>query len=135
MSNPVLNKIESMERCINRVKEIYSINQNLNDYNIQDALILNLQRACQTAIDIAMHIIARETLGLPQNSKEAFTILETNKIINFGTSKNMKAMVGFRNIIVHEYEKLNIDILQSIVENNLNDFIDFSKDIIKYENL
>ncbi|MHB8327109.1 MAG: type VII toxin-antitoxin system HepT family RNase toxin [bacterium] len=60
-----------------------------------------------------------------------FIILENNNLISSKISKRMQAMVGFRNIAVHNYRSLNLDIIIEIVENHLNDFTEFITQIIK----
>lgn len=68
-----------------------------------------------------MHVVRTEHLGLPQDAKNAFTLLETAQIITPETSKHMRAMIGFRNIAVHQYQALSLPILHSILENRLED--------------
>lgn len=122
----ILNKIETIERCINRIKEVYDDNaENLNDYTKQDSIILNIQRACEASIDLAMHIVSEKKLGIPQNSRDSFEVLNANNIINDELNKKMKAMVGFRNIAVHDYKAINLKVIQAIIENHLRDFNDY----------
>jgi uncharacterized protein YutE (UPF0331/DUF86 family) len=129
----ILNKISVIERCMNRVKVVYENNpENLKDYTKQDSIILNIQRACEASIDLAMHIVAEQKLGLPQTSRDAFDMLHGALIIDENTVKRLKAMVGFRNIAVHDYQTVNIDILQQIVTNHLEDFTDYTKQILKF---
>ena len=128
----ILNKYSIIERCINRINEIYENNaDNLKDYNKQDAIVLNLQRACQAAIDIAMYVISVKNLGIPQSKKGAFTVLEENNIITPETAKKMRGMLGFRNIAVHEYQELDLDIIKSIIENHLQDLLDFAREMLQ----
>ena len=130
--NVVLNKVATIERCILRIEEEYDNNpSNLENFTRQDAIVLNLQRACEASIDLAMHICAHKKLGIPQTSKEAFAMLAQKNIISNELSVGLKKMVGFRNIAVHDYQGLNIDILQKIIEEHLNEFIDFTQHIIK----
>lgn len=129
----ILNKISVIERCMNRVKVVYENNpENLKDYTKQDSIILNIQRACEASIDLAMHIVAEQKLGLPQTSRDAFDMLHGALIIDENSVKRLKAMVGFRNIAVHDYQTVNIDILQQIVANHLEDFTDYTKQILKF---
>ncbi len=93
---------------------------------------MNLQRACEASIDLAMHIVAAKKLGLPQNSRDAFKYLEEAAIIPADLSKKMKAMIGFRNIAVHDYQDINLEILQKILENYLSDLGQFTKTILTY---
>lgn len=94
--------------------------------------MLNIQRACEASIDLAMHIVAEKKLGLPQTSRESFDFLEKAGVVNQETAKSLKAMVEFRNIAVHDYQKLNLEILQKIVEQHLSDFIQFTKQVLYY---
>jgi len=127
----VINKIESLERCILRIKEVYQGNyENLKDYTKQDSIVLNLQRACELSIDIANYIIAKHKLMLPKTSKAVFEVLLENKILDENISLKMKKMIGFRNIAIHDYRKLDVKIIHSILENNLNDFKDFTDKIL-----
>lgn len=134
MNNDViLNKISIIERCIKRVNEEYEGEPlNLKNYTKQDSIVLNLQRASEASIDLAMHIIAEKKLGLPQNSRDAFTLLENEGIIPTPLSAKMKAMVGFRNIAVHDYQELNLLILEKILEKHLLDFNEYTKTILLY---
>ena len=79
----VLNKVATIERCVNRVREVYGDNpENLMDFTKQDSIILNIQRACEASIDLAMHIVSDLKLGLPKTSREAFKLLEDNNLYN-----------------------------------------------------
>ena len=130
----ILNKISVIERCKNRILDVYDQNpDNLKDFTKQDSIILNVQRACEACIDLAMHIVAQERLGLPQTSRDAFDILQSHSIIEEKIAYRLKAMVGFRNIAVHDYQTLSLDILQQIIDKHLEDFTDFTKQILKYE--
>lgn len=133
MNNDVIfNKIATIERCIARIEEVYQQNpQNLKDYTKQDSIILNIQRACEASIDLAMHIVSERKLGLPKTSREAFDLLENDGLIEESLSQNLKAMVGFRNIAVHDYQSLNLEILQAIIEKHLSDFTNFTKSIFE----
>ncbi len=129
----ILNKINMIERCIRRINEEYDNNpEHLKNFTKQDSIILNLQRACEASIDLAMHIVAEKKLGLLQNSRDAFTFLEQENIISSILSGKMKAMVGFRNIAVHDYQEINLEILEKIVENHVKYFLEFTKAILIY---
>ncbi|SMB91076.1 Uncharacterized conserved protein YutE, UPF0331/DUF86 family [Desulfonispora thiosulfatigenes DSM 11270] len=133
-SDVILNKIQTIERCLKRIAEEYDNNsENLKNYTKQDSIILNIQRACEASLDIGMHIIAEKKLGIPQTSRDVFEILQENKIIAKNIADNLKAMVGFRNVAVHDYQKLNLKVVQKIIENHLTDFQEYTKQIILKE--
>ena len=128
----IINKLESIERCINRIREEYEGNpENLEDYRRNDAIVLNLQRACESVTDIAMYVISTRKLGIPQTKKEAFDLLKSANLISDELCKNMKEMVGFRNIAIHEYKQIDEEILQDVIENHLDDLTDFARQMLK----
>lgn len=80
-----------------------------------------------------MHLISDRKLGIPKISREAFKILGDEEIIDEGLMISLMNMVSFRNIAVHEYQELDIQIVQTIVDEHLDDFLTFTKVIIKEE--
>jgi len=131
MSDVILNKIQTIERCLKRIREEYvgfeeSFEEN---YTKQDSVILNLERASQATIDIATHIVKIRGLGLPNTSRELFDMLFENNIISEDICKQMQGMVGFRNIAVHDYQNLNIEIVVAIAEKHLGDFEGFVEEV------
>lgn len=133
VNDVILNKISVIERCLERIKEVYDDTpENLSNFTKQDSIILNILRACEACIDLAMHVSAVNKFGVPQKSREAFELLSAKSVITEESAANMKAMVGFRNIAVHDYQTININILQEIIESHLDDFTSFTKQIITY---
>jgi uncharacterized protein YutE (UPF0331/DUF86 family) len=133
MDNDVIyNKINIIERCLIRIKEVYDNNpENLMDYTKQDSIILNIQRAVEACIDISMHVVSKKKLGIPQNSRDAFEVMHHNGLLSNKLLKNIKGMIGFRNIAVHNYQKLNLKVIEQVIENHLVDFQEFISEITK----
>lgn len=127
----VLNKYETIEKCINRINEEYEDTpSNLEDYRRNDAIVLNLQRACQAVMDIATYVVSTKTLGMPHSNSDAFEILYKNDLISEEVLKNMKGMIGFRNIAVHAYREVDDEILQDVIENHLEDLLQFARQML-----
>ena len=133
MDDVLLNKTEIIERCLKRIAEEYQGHEGELETNFtrQDSIILNLQRACKASIDAAMHLVRIHRLGVPQQSREAFTLLQKQGFLSPELSLRMQAMVGFRNIAVHNYKKLNLAVVRSILEQHLTDFRDYSRRLIE----
>ena len=128
----IINKTETIKRCINRINEEYDSNpNNLLIYGKQDSIILNIQRLCEACIDIAVHFIRVNKFGVPQSSKDSFEILENRGIITKELSNSLKGMTGFRNIAVHDYQSLNLKIVQAVVEKHIYDSLKFAKVILE----
>lgn len=128
----LLNKAEIIERCLRRIDEEYRGHEGDidTDYTRQDSIILNIHRACEASIDAAMRVVRLRRLGIPQDSREAFSLLSEAGILPADLSERLQSMVGFRNIAVHDYRKLNLVIVRSIIEKRLPDFIAFSRIIL-----
>jgi uncharacterized protein YutE (UPF0331/DUF86 family) len=134
MNEVILNKKVSIERCIAQIDKYYAQEGDLpfaDDFLKQDAICMNLQRACELAIDIANHLIRGKKLGLPQDSKDAFALLERAGVIGDEQMNSLQAMVGFRNILVHEYAALDIEVVVDVIEHRMRELLDFANAALK----
>ncbi len=131
----VLNKVASIERCVARAREEYAAagKDFALDYTRQDAAVLNIQRACEAALDVGHYLIRRDQLGVPQSSRDVFTLLAQAGRIDASLAEALKKMVGFRNIAVHEYQRLLLPITQSIIQHHLDEFLHFSRALLEHE--
>ena len=78
-----------------------------------------------------MHLVRVHKLGIPQESRDAFALLEQTGRLEASLADRMKRMVGFRNVAVHDYQRLNLDIVRSIVRERLDDFIEFARVVLR----
>ena len=129
----LLNKSAAIERAVSRVREEYAGDDaNLrSNQTRQDAIILNLQRACESSIDAAMHLVRVHRLGIPQETRDAFTLLEGAGLLTPHLSERLKKMVGFRNVAIHDYQKLNLDIVRRIIIDHLDDFLKYTQLLLR----
>jgi uncharacterized protein YutE (UPF0331/DUF86 family) len=113
----VVNKAATIERCLARVVEEFGDDggELAVDQRRQDALVLNLLRACETAIDLAMHVVRVRGLGAPQSSRDAFVRLVDAGLMDRESGDDLQRMVGFRSIAVRRYQDLDLDVLRAIV--------------------
>jgi uncharacterized protein YutE (UPF0331/DUF86 family) len=134
INDVILNKKESIERCIRQIRRYYTLESSVpfsEDYLKQDAIAINLQRAAEQCIDLANHIICEKRLGLPKESRESFAILAREKLIPSDLASKLQKMVGFRNILIHEYQDLDVSLMEDIIRNHLDDLVDFTNAILK----
>ena len=129
----LLNKAATIERCVARAREEYSAAGAgfALDFTRQDAAILNIQRACEAALDMGQHIIRTRKLGLPQSARNVFDLLAQHAIIELPLAESLKKMVGFRNIAVHDYQALLLPILVAIITEHLDEFLRFVTAVLK----
>ncbi|MBB6086805.1 type VII toxin-antitoxin system HepT family RNase toxin [Wenzhouxiangella marina] len=133
MDDVLINKSATIERCVARAREEFDGDPEQFAVNVtrQDAAILNIQRACEAALDLGHYLIRRDRLGVPQSSRDVFDVLAGSSVISPSLADAMKRMVGFRNIAVHEYQRLQIPIVIAIIEGHLEEFLDYSASLLK----
>jgi uncharacterized protein YutE (UPF0331/DUF86 family) len=78
-----------------------------------------------------MHLVQVHSLGLPQESRDAFTLLVEAGYLDAELGERLKKMVGFRNVAVHEYQRLNLDTVKGILDNRLGDFYLYTELVLK----
>lgn len=132
----LINKAATIERCVARAREEYAADPDVFAVNFsrQDAAILKIQRACEAALDMGLHIIRRELLGVTQSVRDTFTLLAQAHWLTPAAAAQMKRMVGFRNVAVHDYQSLQLPITLNILTPHLDDFLVFSHQMLWHDN-
>ncbi len=134
MADDVLvNKAATIERCVARAREEYEADPATfaTNFTRQDAAVLNVQRACEAALDIGQHLIRREHLGVPQGARDVFDLLARGQWIDTGLADSLKRMVAFRNIAVHDYRSLLLPITVNVITLHLGDFLQFTQAVLQ----
>lgn len=123
----IVGKAAIIERCIKRAREELAASADFeHDFTRQDAAILNIERACDAAIDIADRIIRVRGLGAPLSSRDSFAKLVTAAVIDQSLCDRLGRMVGFRNLAVHQYQHLDLAIVRAVIEKDLDDLLELS---------
>ncbi len=128
-SDVLLQKKAGLERCIRQARAYYatpSENPFANDFYKQDAVVMNLQRACEQCIDMANHVVRLKKLGLPSTSAESFVMLRKAGLIDAAMEKQLIGMVGFRNVITHRYQDLDYRRVEEVIRRHADDLIAFA---------
>jgi uncharacterized protein YutE (UPF0331/DUF86 family) len=136
-SSLVLKKIAHVRHNLSRVKEKSKISLEAleNDLDTQDIILHNLQLTIQGCIDIGAHIIADEGWGVAGSVNETFYTLNDKGVLSLALREKMVSMVGFRNIIVHEYEEISLEIVHNITQKHLSDIDEFLLTVVRHFNL
>jgi uncharacterized protein YutE (UPF0331/DUF86 family) len=125
------NKISSIKKYLKILQRYkgYSKKKIENSIDIKGALERYLYLAIQSSIDLAEAIIAYKEFRKPTTMSEAFYILNEENIIPDKLTKELVKMVGFRNIIAHDYEKIDYDIVYDALQNRTKDIEGFLKNV------
>jgi uncharacterized protein YutE (UPF0331/DUF86 family) len=134
MNDIVINKIQSIQRCIQRAREEYAADPDTfaNNYTRQDAALLNVLRACEQTIDLANHLVKEYKMGIPTASAESFELLQAQKVIDKALAQRLRRMVSFRNTVVHHYQRLEMDIVKGVITSGLDDLILFGQRVLEF---
>jgi uncharacterized protein YutE (UPF0331/DUF86 family) len=131
----ILGKIAAIERSVGRAREeLAAAGAGFrHDFTRQDAAILNILRGCELAIDLANILIRERKLGVPQSSRDSFSLLADAKLIAPELSDRLQRMIGFRNIAVHQYQSIELAIVEAIVQRDLDDLLALTRTIATLE--
>ena len=123
----ISSKLESLRRCLDRItsKKPDILNQLLEDVDMQDILPLNLERSIQLCVDIANHILSNLDDSPAMSMAESFERLSEKEIIPKELADNLKKAVGFRNLSVHAYDKIDWQLVWNILDRDLEDLVRF----------
>ena len=121
------NKISSNRKYLKILKryKVYSRQEIEENVDIRGAVERYLYLAAQAAIDLAEAVIAYKGFRKPTTMSEAFYILNEEDIVSGELTEKMVRMVGFRNVMAHDYEKVNYDIVYDVLQNRLADVAEF----------
>ena len=127
MTDPdlIAKKLAEIETYVRELRTLVSVEKIKRDVKEERFAAHTLQLAIQNTLDVASHIVSDERLGEPQTNQELFTLLERNGWLDAHLALDLRSMAGFRNILVHGYQKLNLDVLNDVLQNRLTDLIDF----------
>jgi uncharacterized protein YutE (UPF0331/DUF86 family) len=121
----VAKKLALIETCVVELRSLVRLEAVQEDVRELRFAAYTLHIAIQAALDVAAHIVADNRLGEPQNNRELFELLARYGWISRELMGSLREMVGFRNIVVHGYERLNAAIVEKILRNHLDDLLQF----------
>ncbi|MGH8727343.1 MAG: type VII toxin-antitoxin system HepT family RNase toxin [Burkholderiales bacterium] len=124
-SELIAKKLAEIETYVRELRTIVNPDDVLTDVKEERFAAHTLQLAIQSALDVASHIVSDERLGEPRTNRELFTLLEQHGWIESPLAQRLQNMVGFRNILVHGYQKLDLSILVDVLRNRLPDLVSF----------
>ncbi|ACU91328.1 type VII toxin-antitoxin system HepT family RNase toxin [Desulfomicrobium baculatum] len=112
-----------------RSKRGFTHEELLCNYDLQDILSVNLQRAVQLSVDIALHMLSDLSRTLPDTMEEAFIALCEHGVISEPTANALRSSVGLRNVAVHDYVSVNWQIVKDVVAGHVEVFVDYMREV------
>lgn len=131
------DKIQNLDEYIKYLEKIAKETKNnksdfLNDFHFFGSAERYLQLSIQVIIDLVQMIIIEEGFERPEENQEAISLLYNKKIISENIASRLDGIVGFRNILVHEYGKIDKEKVYDCLQEKITDIKDFKREILKY---
>ncbi len=121
----VEKKLAFIETCVHELRELSRPEHIIDDIREERFVAHTLQIAIQATLDSASHIVSSARLGEPETNRQLFDLLRKGGWLSSELTEAMRKMAGFRNIVVHGYQNVDLHILGDIVENHLDDLLAF----------
>jgi len=129
----LIAKASAVKKHLQRIEEKTNTDLEtfIKDIDRQESVLFNLQMAIQNCIDVAAHIVSEEGFGVPGSTNEMFYMLEENGYIDPELTEKMVRAVGLRNLIAHEYARINLRQIFKIAREDVHDLLEFLKIVFK----
>lgn len=129
----ILRKLTELDEYLKQMGEFSSValEEYSRDWKVQRIVERTLQMMIETCADIANHIISDRGYRTPDNYGDTFRVLHENGVLRNDLFEIMLKMARFRNIVVHQYDKVDEAIVIGILRNNLNNFKAYRDAILK----
>ena len=132
--NKIIAKLERLDEYLAYLRDIQKVNKKsfLRDYHAYGIAERYLQLAIEVLLDVGKLIIIEKNFRKPDDNQDIFIILNEQKIISRSLLQRLMGIAQFRNILVHDYEKIDREIIYQKLRTNLTDFKDFKKAVIRF---
>jgi len=127
-------KLRSMKKYVDFLSSKRNVSREEleGNYELRSAIERNFQLAIESALDIGEIIISVEGFEKPEDYKSVILILRKHDILPKDFAEEFALAAGFRNVLVHMYEEVDIGILHDFLHNKLDDFDAFAKFMVEY---
>lgn len=132
--NKIIFKLQKLDEYIKYLREMQKVNKNqfTEDYHFFGLAERYLQLSIEVLLDVGKLLVVIKGLKRPEENQEIFSSLCDEKIISEKLANNLIGIANFRNILVHDYEKIDREIVYSKLQNNIIDFENFKKETLDY---
>ena len=132
--NKIVSKFEKLDEYLKCLCDIQKVNKKtfLEDYHFYGLAERYLQLSIEVILDIGKLMIVYQNLRKPEDNQDIFAVLTDEKILSLKLSEKFSGIAGFRNILVHDYEKIDRKIVYEKLQKNLEYFMDFKKAVLKF---
>jgi uncharacterized protein YutE (UPF0331/DUF86 family) len=127
MTDPelVAGRLAFVETCVGQLRSLARPQQIADDLREERFVEHTLLLAIQAALDVGSHVVSDDRLGEPETNRDVFRLLGRAGVLPAELAGRLERMAGFRNVLVHMYQRVDLGIVRDVVENRLDDLLDF----------
>jgi uncharacterized protein YutE (UPF0331/DUF86 family) len=128
MTDPelVAKKLAFIETCVRELRTLARPERIADDLREERFVEHTLQLAIQAALDVGSHVVSDDRLGEPDTNRDVFRLLGRAGVVSVDLASRLEQMAGFRNVVVHLYQDVDLGIVRDVVDNRLGDLLDFA---------
>ncbi len=121
----VEKKLAAIVSAVSDLRRLAHVEALRHDVREERFIEHTLQLAMQAALDVASHIVSDESLGEPQTNRHLFDLLARAGWLDAALADQLSRMAGFRNVLVHGYDDVDLAVVEDIVHHRLDDLLQF----------
>jgi len=128
MTDPdlVRKKLAQIETYVAEIRRLGKPELLETDLRERRFLEHTLQLTIQACLDVASHVVSDQRLGEPGSNRQLFESLASTGWIPVKQAETLARMAGFRNILVHSYGEVDLDIVRTVLRDHLDDFLAYA---------
>jgi uncharacterized protein YutE (UPF0331/DUF86 family) len=127
----VAKKLAFIETCVRELRTLARPERIADDLREERFVEHTLQLAIQAALDVGSHVVSDDRLGEPETGRDVFRLLGRSGVLMPELVGRLERMAGFRNVVVHLYQEVDLGLVRDVVENHLGDLLEFVEAIRK----
>lgn len=129
----VEKKLDHLKHEVHKIENMdFTMEQVLEDEDIQDLIDRRMEKAIESCIDIATHLAAGLELPRQEHASDIFLLLGKNNIFSKKLAEKFTGVIGFRNILVHEYADIDYRLAYSNLDEKLKDLKEFAREVLEF---
>jgi uncharacterized protein YutE (UPF0331/DUF86 family) len=126
------SKLATIDRCLQRIAGTQG-REGLLPADVEDITAINLQRAMKAAVDLALHVVASEGLGIPYSPADSFTLLGRHGMIDRDLAARLQRMAIFRDLTLYDHQSVGPDVIEAVLDRHLGDLRAFGEGVARSE--
>ena len=132
--NKIIGKLQALDEYLGYLHDLQKVNKKsfLNDYHQFGLAEHYLHLSIEVLSDVAKLIIIAYALPRPEEQRDVFRVLHDKRVVSKKLYNQLIGASGFRNDLIHEYEKIDKERVYEYLQNNIQQFKEFKRQVLLF---